>query len=97
MEDSSIPIDQELGNTKEFLSRIKETAKRREEEMAKTPRPPKQNCLHCGKEVDLQWGGNNWFSPDIHSECVELLEKYDVIGIDRRFYNLPELNVEAGN
>ena len=97
MEDSSTPTDQDLGNTKEFLSRIKEASEAREEAMAKVPKPPKHNCLQCGNEVGLQWGGDGWSTPDIHLECEELLKRYDSIGIDRRFYNLPEFHVEAGN
>jgi len=54
----------------------------------------KQICLFCKKPI----GANEYgFTPKIHFDCEQKIIKFKKIGIDRRFWILPDFKIEFGN
>jgi len=64
-------------------------------------RPPKPEsdkiCPLCGKKLEPEWGWNDWEIPEIHRECEQKIEYYKRLGIDKRYWLLPEFKIEEGN
>lgn len=61
------------------------------------PKPDPTPCSFCGESVDAHWMYDEWETTDMHDECKSLMAKYKSIGIDERFWKLPDFKVEAGN
>lgn len=64
---------------------------------AQKPKPKALECTFCGKPVEPSWEWDDWSTPDIHDDCKSLITRFKSIGIDERFYKLPEFKVEDGN
>ena len=61
------------------------------------PKPEPSTCRFCGEPVEAHWMYDDWETPDIHEECRSIIAKYQAMGIDERFWKLPEFHVEDGN
>ena len=67
------------------------------DKQAKKPKPQPKNCSYCGKPVEPEWEWDDWITSDLHNDCKSLLMRFKAIGIDERFWKLPEFKIEEGN
>ena len=67
------------------------------DKQAQKPKPEPTACKFCDEPVDARWMYDSWEVTDMHDECISLITKYKAMGIDERFWRLPEFQVEDGN
>jgi DNA replication protein DnaC len=67
------------------------------DKQSKVPKPQPNKCSFCDKPVEPEWEFDNWVATDIHQECKSIIQRFINIGIDERFWKLPEFKVEDGN
>ena len=67
------------------------------DKQSQKPKPESTKCSFCGGMVEPQWIYDEWENVSIHPECKSLIAKYTSIGIDERFWKLPEFKMEDGN
>jgi len=67
------------------------------DKQSKITKPESKICTFCEKPVEPEWDWDAWVSPDIHNDCKSLTLRFKSIGIDERFWKLPEFKVEDGN
>lgn len=57
----------------------------------------KVTCILCDKPFEVDEWEYNYRKPEAHEECESLIRRYKGIGLDQRFWKLPEFRIEPGN
>ena len=56
-----------------------------------------RTCILCGKPFEVEEWELSYRNPEAHEDCEPVVRRYKSVGIDQRFWMLPEFHVESGN